>query len=56
MKAATHRNALFLALALATIALGGCADVHRNPAASIVVSGAPASQAANAPAPTNVPF
>jgi hypothetical protein len=56
MKATTYRNALLLAVALAAATLAGCADVHQNPVASIVASGAPASRAADAPSPTNVPF
>lgn len=56
MKDATLRNALLLAVAIATATLVGCADVHQNPASSIVGSDAPASQAADVPSSTNVPF
>lgn len=56
MKAVTLRHALFLAAILTVAELPGCADVHRIPAASTVVSAAPATQAANAPSPTNVAF
>ena len=56
MKPVTHRNVVLLAMALIAAALAGCADVHQDPASSTVVSDAPASQAANAPSPTNVPF
>jgi 7-cyano-7-deazaguanine synthase in queuosine biosynthesis len=56
MKTVTYRNVVFLAMALAAATLTGCADVHQNPASSAVTSDAPASQAANAPSPTNVPF
>jgi len=56
MKAIIHRNALLLAVALAAATVAGCADVHQNPAPSIVASGAPASRAANVPSSTNVPF
>ena len=56
MKTVTHRNVVFLAMALIAATLAGCADVHQNPASSTVASDAPASQAANAPSPTNVPF
>jgi hypothetical protein len=56
MKAITDRNVVFLAMALIAATLAGCADVHQNPAASTVASDATASQAANAPSPTNVPF
>ena len=61
MKTVIHRNLVFLAVALIAATLAGCADVHQDPASSTVTeqavaSGAPASQAANAPSPTNVPF
>jgi hypothetical protein len=56
MKTVTHRNVVFLAMALIAATLAGCADVHPIPGASTVGSDAPASQAANAPSPTNVPF
>ena len=56
MKPITHRNVVFLAMALIAATLAGCADVHQDPASSTVVSDAPAAQAANAPSPTNVPF
>ena len=56
MKTVIHRNLVFLAVALIAATLAGCADVHQDPASSTVVSDAPASQAANAPSPTNVPF
>ena len=56
MQAATSRNVLFLAVALTAAVLAGCADVHQNPASNTVASDAPASQAADARSPTNVPF
>ena len=56
MKANTRRNALLLAVALATATLAGCADVHQNPASNTVASDVPASQAAGAQSPANVPF
>ena len=56
MKAATFRKVLFLAAALAAATLAGCADVHQNPASNTVASDVPASQAAGAQSPANVPF
>ena len=56
MKTVTPRNVVFLAMVLIAATLAGCADVHQNPASSTVASDAPASQAAHAPSPTNVPF
>jgi hypothetical protein len=57
---ALSRHALFLATALAALAvLAGCADVHQDPAAKIVSgSGDDASQSADVPSPSpaSVPF
>jgi len=56
MKATTRCNTLLLAVALFATTLAGCADVHQDPASTIVGSDAPASQAADARSSTNVPF
>ena len=54
------RHALLLVAVLTAATLTGCADVHQNPASSVVTgqavaSDAPASQA-DTQSPTNVPF
>ena len=60
MKAATCRQAMFLAAALAVSLLAGCAEVHQNPAYS-TIGGQPDASAAQSsnqqPASsTNIPF
>lgn len=60
MKAVTCHHALILAIALATAALAGCADVHQNPASNTITGQADAAptQSANAQSPStaSVPF
>ena len=60
MKAATSRQALFLAAALAAASLAGCADVHQDPVSNTVVgqadASAPQGSDAQPASATNIPF
>jgi hypothetical protein len=51
MKAASLRHVWFLSIAFTLVALGGCADVHKNPASNVVNGQADtaAQQSADAP-------
>jgi len=60
MKPVTHRNALFLAVALVAATLVGCADVHPNPQPSTLVgqveASAPQPADAQPQSTTDIPF
>ena len=60
MSATSRRTALSFAAFLALAALSGCADVHQNPASSVVNGQADASApqhvAPQQTSPTNIPF
>ena len=59
MKPVTHRNAVFLAVALVAATLAGCADVHQNPGRVAVAAGRRLRSAVRGRQPqsaTNVPF
>ena len=60
MQLIPHRPALLFAGLLALASLSGCADVHQNPASSVVNGQADVSTPQDLPqqqtAPTNIPF
>jgi hypothetical protein len=60
MKTVTHRNAVFLAVALIAATLAGCADVHPNPEPGTLVgqteASAPQPADAQQQSATNIPF
>ena len=60
MNTVTHRNAVFLAVALIAATLAGCADVHPNPEPGTLVgqteASAPQPADAQPQSTTNIPF